>query len=89
MKIYEATIDDREIKDTHDVTLVVLETANEKSLYEDGSYDELLEETGYEDDDIFYYIDAEDIPTENGGEIAEGDDYDFFSIISTVPVADY
>lgn len=89
MKIYEATIDDREIKDTHDVTLVVLETANEKSLYEDESYDKLLEETGYEDDDIFYYIDAEDIPAENDGEIAEGDEYDFFSIISAVPVADY
>lgn len=89
MKIYEATIDDRESNDTHDVTLVVLETANEKSLYKDESYDELLEDTSYEDDDIFYYINAEDIPTENGGEIAEGDEYDFFSIISAVHVADY
>lgn len=88
MKIFEATINDREINKVHDVTLAVLESDREKELYEEEDYNALLENTDYTDDDIFYYINAEDIPQENIGTIAEGDVYDFFSIVGAALVAD-
>lgn len=61
MKCYEVTIrysDGVDIQ-TLDTVIGCLENENDKTLYRDDNYASLLDGTGYTDDDIYFYLDAE------------------------------
>lgn len=82
MKIYNAVIHDREAGKNDTVNLAVLETDTEKKNYDAGDYDELFKNSGYEDEDIFYYVRNEEIPAGNNGQILAGDTYDFITVLA-------
>lgn len=81
MKIYNVSIHDREAGKNDTVNLAVLETDAEKKSYDAGDYDALFKSSGYEDEDIFYYIRSEEIPAGNNGQILTGDTYDFITVL--------
>lgn len=81
MQIINCIIDDHEINEVHQVSLAILNT-KDKALYEAENYKALFKGTNHSDEDIFYYINSEDIPKNNNGKIKAGDKYDFFEIVS-------
>lgn len=78
MRIYEVLVYDSEIEKEQTVNLAVLETREEQDAYLDERYDELFQNSIFEDEDVFYYINIEQINNPNGNP-APGT-YDFFTI---------
>lgn len=82
MKIYEAHIHDEESKRDENVNLAIIETESEQKHYDAEDYDELFHNSGYEDNDIFYYVNKDEIPEKNNGHIMAGDVYDYVIVLS-------
>lgn len=82
MKIYNTIIHDNEAGKEIPANIAVLETEDEKKAYDAENYDKLFEKSGYEDEDIFYFVRADEIPEQNNGHIVAGDDYDFIHIVT-------
>lgn len=80
MKIYEATIYDYENDQNEFARLAVMDTETEQRYYDERKYDKLFQNSGYRDDDIFYYINQSEIPGKNNGRIMPGDVYDYITI---------
>ena len=80
MKIYEANIYDKEANKNESVRLAVIETEAEQEHYDAEEYDALFRDSGYDDEDIFYYIRKNEIPEKNNGHIMSGDVYDYISV---------
>lgn len=78
MRIYEVLVYDSEIEKEQTVNLEVLETREEQDAYLDERYDELFQNSIFDDEDVFYYINIEQINNPNGNP-APGT-YDFFTI---------
>lgn len=78
MRIYEVLVYDSEIEKEQIVNLAVLETREEQDAYLDERYDELFQNSIFDDEDVFYYINIEQINNPNGNP-APGT-YDFFTI---------
>lgn len=78
MKIYEVLMYDSEIEKEQTVNLAVLETRKEQDAYLDERYDELFQESTFNDEDVFYYISSSEINNPDGNP-APGT-YDFFTI---------
>ncbi len=78
MKVYTAKIYDHENKKENIVHLGLLENARDRQKYQDEQYDKLLGGF-YTDDEIFYYIDVDELP--DGRKYPEpGDRSDFVEI---------
>ena len=82
MKIYEANIYDKEANKNEAVHLAVIETEAEQEYYDAENYDALFRDSGYDDEDIFYYIRKSEIPEKNHGHIMAGDIYDYIGVLN-------
>lgn len=82
MKIYEANIYDKEANKNESVHLAVIETKAEQTHYDTEDYNDLFRNSGYDEEDIFYYISKSEIPEKNNGHIVPGDVYDYISILN-------
>ena len=61
MKFYDVTVkydeaDEDDEDGVQEVTICKLETEEEEKTYDEEKYAELLEGTGYTDDDIYFYL---------------------------------
>jgi hypothetical protein len=56
MRIYDTVIEWKEDKLKQEAMVVLIETEEESNLLFNGQYDELMEDTGYDDDDILHYV---------------------------------
>ena len=83
MKIYEANIYDKEANKNESVHLAIIETEAEQEHYDAEDYDALFRNSGYADEDIFYYIHKSEIPEKNNGHIMAGDIYDYIGVLNT------
>lgn len=84
MKIYSAHIHDNESSKDETVNLAVIETESEQKHYDEENYDELFRNSGYDDNDIFYYVNKNEIPEKNNGHIMAGDVYDYIIVLSAL-----
>ena len=82
MKIYKADIYDKEANKNESVRLAVIETKAEQEHYDAEEYDALFRDSGYDDEDIFYYIRKNEIPEKNNGHIMAGDIYDYIGVLN-------
>lgn len=78
MKIYEVLVYDSEIEKEQTVNLAVLETRKEQDAYLDERYDELFQNSVFNDEDVFYYINIEQIAKPDGN--PSPGTYDFFTV---------
>lgn len=78
MKIYEVLVYDNEIEKEQTVNLAVLETRKEQDAYLDERYDELFQNSVFNDEDVFYYINIEQIANPDGN--PSPGNYDFFTV---------
>lgn len=78
MRIYRASIYDKEVNKQHEVLLAVLVTKNEKDAYSNEDYESLFRNSAFSDNEIFYYLNQNDIKNPDGNP-AQGT-YDFFTV---------